>query len=151
MLARGDTQLLTARRATFRAVTSPATRLLLQLQDGELHLTDDHGNLTRVRFGSMRQSLDLERVVQRHFGFLGQHAGSGSGAAAATLALGLLATVVGLGIRRRVVMAITGLGATVAVQIACWTVGGFVPLVVAGGGVGWLLWVSRRGATRPGD
>jgi hypothetical protein len=147
MMARPG-QLLLAREAVFEQEQEQGSSSVVQMRltEGELHLVTPNRALTRVRFGELEQTLDLRRLLQRHFGFISpeRRRTDTVGAAAITLALGLLATVVGLSGRRRTRVVIVGLGLVVAVQLLCWALGGpLLPGIVALGCVGWLLWISR--------
>jgi lipopolysaccharide export LptBFGC system permease protein LptF len=142
MMARAGGQVLLAREAVLRR-RAPGL-LHLRLRHGELHLGGAAG--TRVRFGELEQTLDLRRLLRRHFGFIAPERRQTGPLtpAATTLALGLLATVIGLSGRRRTAVAMAGVGGVVAAQLIFWAHGGPVPPGLASlGCVGWLLWISR--------
>lgn len=100
LLARdGQGSVVLAARATLRLQKDGRT-MLLQLEQGELQEKNRSGGLRRVRFSSLRWSLDLEPMLRRHLGFLTQLGARPERALLAPLsclALGLLVTALGLG------------------------------------------------------
>jgi hypothetical protein len=141
-----------AREATLRLV-GDSPDLALHLRAGELQQLNRRGGLRRVRFGELERTLDLRRGLAAHFGFLGRRAADPQRVAAAmahTLALGLLATALGLALRSRLRLAAGGILAVAVHQIGCWgmqLVWQAGPLAlsaaVALGGLAWLVRSSR--------
>jgi hypothetical protein len=131
---------------------------VLQLEDAELQMLNPRGGLRRIRFGRLEKRIDLGRALRSHLGFLASLAMKARThraltAPAACLALGLLATAIGLSGGRRLRLAALGLGAVAAFQLGSWSLdllwpgpwGGLVlSLGVVAGSVGWLTRRSRR-------
>jgi lipopolysaccharide export LptBFGC system permease protein LptF len=131
---------------------------LLRLRDGEVQLLTRAGRLRRVRFGTLEQRLDLRRATRAHFGFLAELSGASActralNAAAACLALGLLATVLGPvrgGSRLR--MALLGLAGVGLYQLGVWSGAALLPergdlwppALALAAAAGSLAWISRR-------
>ena len=142
-------RVLLARTATLH-LDGQAARLVLQLEQGELQQLNPEGGLRRVRFATLEHVVDLGRALEPHFGFLGRRAHGprrGASAAANGLALGLLATALGLGLRRRLPMALLGILALLAYQLGSlglervWEMG---PPAIAGATVLFsLLWLAH--------
>lgn len=114
LLAREEGSLLVfARQASMRLTRHSA--VVVDLRDGELQEKKKDGGLRRVRFNSLRFSLDLSPTLRRHLGFLSQLAGRRDrlhAAPLACLALGLLVLALGLGSLGQGKMAGLRLGAT---------------------------------------
>jgi lipopolysaccharide export LptBFGC system permease protein LptF len=131
---------------------------VLELKDAELQMLNQRGGLRRVRFGRLEKRIDLGRTLRSHLGFLASYATKARRhraltAPAACLALGLLATAIGLSGGRRMRLAALGLGAVAAFQLGSWGLdllwpgpwGGLVlSLGVVAGCVGWLTRRCRR-------
>lgn len=152
LLARG-TDLVVARSGSLQV---GGTRLTLRLADGELHLSGAHGRLSRVRFKTLEQSLDLGRALRPHFGFLDRRRRHSGATAATVLALGLLACAVALGRASRLRRAVAGLGLTVGYLVAALgleQIAGVkgVLLLAAGVGVGCLAWLVRASRSGTGS
>lgn len=129
---------------------------VLQLEDAELQMLNQHGGLRRVRFGRLKKRIDLGRALRSHLGFLASLAARrhrALTAPAACLALGLLVTVIGLSGGRRLRLAGLGLAAVASFQLGSWGLtqlwpgpwGGLaLSLLVVAGCVGWLTRSRRR-------
>lgn len=142
--AGGSERLVLARRGWLRRAGSA---LALELRDGELQLDDRSGRLTRARFGSMTHRLELPGVGA---GGLPRALVRPRAAWAGALALGLIATTLGLALRGRLQLVLCGLGAVVLYQLlalAAEQIGRGGPLLLAGlcggGCVAWLARASR--------
>jgi lipopolysaccharide export LptBFGC system permease protein LptF len=119
-------RVLVARAATLEVTEEGQARLLLQ--GGELQMRTAAGRLRRVRFETFRLALDLVPAVRPHLAFLDARAAErwrALGVPLSCLALGLLATALGLRLAerqsaRRMWTALVGLGAVVAYAVAQW-------------------------------
>lgn len=131
---------------------------VLQLEDAELQMLNPRGGLRRIRFGRLEKRIDLGRALRSHLGFLASLAVKARAhraltAPAACLALGLLATAIGLSGGRRLRLAALGLAAVASFQLGAWSLGLLWPgpwgglvlsLGVVVGSVGWLTRRCRR-------
>ena len=146
--AGGSEGLVLARRGSLHAA---GAALALDLRDGELQL-EGGGRLTRARFGSMTHRLTLPGVGA---GALPGALVRPRAAWAAALALGLIATTLGLALRGRLQLVLCGLGAVVLFQLLALTaeqIDRAGPVLLAGlcsgGCVAWLAWASRGTGSR---
>jgi len=133
----------------------------LVLKQGELQLLDAQGRLHRARFDRLEHRLELTRALGPHFAFLTalqRDRWRALTAPAACLALGLLATAIGLGRGSRLRLALLGLAGVGLYQLAVGLVGQLstAPAGRAWGAVavsaavvlGSLGWISRRSRRR---
>jgi lipopolysaccharide export LptBFGC system permease protein LptF len=146
----GGERVLLARSAR---VELDAARLTatLSLREGELQARNERGGLRRIQFQTLRLQLDLWPAIGPHLAFLDQRATARAGrllAPLSCLALGLLATALALRVQRRLRLALVGLLAATAYQLALWGVQVVWPgalgagLVAGGVAVGSLVWLT---------
>jgi hypothetical protein len=169
LLAQGEPpKVLVAHRATLGWNAGPDPRepecdrpgrVNLQLTRGEVQMLTEGDRLRRVRFDHMEQTLDLGGALSPHFAFLLRRAATASSrsltAPAACLSLGLLATVIGLGLSRRLWMAVVGLTGVATMQLGWWSVEALYPgsrgalllsgAVILGSLTALTRWSRRRG------
>jgi lipopolysaccharide export LptBFGC system permease protein LptF len=147
---RGGERVLLARSASVELDRSrPAATL--SLHEGEVQTRNERGGLRRIQFQTLRLQLDLGPAIGPHLAFVGQRMTARAGrllAPLSCLALGLLATALALRVQQRLRLALVGLLAATAFQLALWGVGVVWPgalgagLVAGGVAVASLVWLT---------